>query len=124
MPIQHLPAWRHLHVFQREALTAIRDADIAGKRRVIVSLPTATGKTVAVAHFPRVLNMKKSIARARPLRGTAPAGAGTSLDPSTPEFKAEIEQDDAHAAADAKVVIASVPTPARSGDRLLRLKPE
>src|SRR5947199_1424210 len=38
-----------------------------------------------------------------------------------PEFKAEIEQGGARAAADAKVVIASVPTLARNGARLARL---
>ena len=50
-----------LRAYQSEALTAIRNAYRAGKRRVIVSLPTGTGKTVVFAHFPRVLNKKKRI---------------------------------------------------------------
>jgi superfamily II DNA or RNA helicase len=41
-----------------------------------------------------------------------------------PELKAEIEQASAHASSDAKVVIASVPTLARSGARLSRFRPE
>ncbi|PYU19636.1 MAG: hypothetical protein DMG32_24040 [Acidobacteria bacterium] len=51
----------HLRAYQSEALTAVRDAYRAGKRRVIVSLPTGSGKTVVFAHFPRVLKMKKRL---------------------------------------------------------------
>ena len=39
--------------YQKQALTAVYAAYKAGKRRVIVSLPTGTGKTVVFAHFPR-----------------------------------------------------------------------
>src|SRR5256884_7951337 len=41
-----------------------------------------------------------------------------------PELKVEIEQAGSRAADDAKVVIASVPTLARSGARLSRLQPD
>src|SRR5213592_2467514 len=50
-----------LRPYQSEALNAVRDAYKAGKRRVIVSLPTGTGKTVVFAHFPKVLQMKKRL---------------------------------------------------------------
>jgi Type III restriction enzyme, res subunit len=49
MQIRHLQTTCHLRPYQSEALTAVRDAYLAGKRRVIVSLPTGTGKTVVFA---------------------------------------------------------------------------
>lgn len=59
--IRHPQTTCRLRAYQSEALTAVLDAYKAGKRRVIVSLPTGTGKTVVFAHFPRVLNMKKRL---------------------------------------------------------------
>jgi superfamily II DNA or RNA helicase len=50
-----------LRPYQREALTRVKDAYKAGQRRVVVSLPTGTGKTVVFAHFPRALKMKKRV---------------------------------------------------------------
>src|SRR3989442_13386985 len=51
----------NLRPYQTEALMSVRDAYKAGKRRVIVSLPTGTGKTVVFAYFPRALKMKKRL---------------------------------------------------------------
>jgi superfamily II DNA or RNA helicase len=113
----------HLRAYQSEALTAVRDAYRAGKRRVIVSLPTGTGKTVVFAHFPRVLKMKKRLL-VLAHREELLLQARDKFRSIDPELKAEIEQADTHAAADAKVVIASVPTLARSGARLSRLQPD
>ena len=113
----------HLRVYQSEALRAVRDAYRAGKRRVIVSLPTGTGKTVVFAHFPRVLNMKKRLL-VLAHREELLLQARDKFRSIDPELKVEIEQAGTHAAADAKVVIASVPTLARSGARLSRLQPD
>src|SRR5207245_6256131 len=120
MQIRHLPTTCHLRAYQSEALNAVCDASQADKVRVIVSLPTGTGKTVVFAHFPRVLKMKKRLlvlAHREELLLQAQDKC-RSIDP---ELKAEIEQAGARAAADAKVVIASVPTFARNGARLARL---
>lgn len=109
-----------LRPYQSEALIAVRDAYKAGKRRVLVSLPTGTGKTVIFAHFPRDLKMKKRLlvlAHREELLLQA-RDKFRSLDP---ELKVEIEQAGAHASADAKVVLASVPTLARNRARLSRL---
>src|SRR3989442_3027584 len=51
----------NLRPYQTEALMSVRDAYKAGKRRVIVSLPTGTGKTVVFAYFPSALKMKKRL---------------------------------------------------------------
>jgi superfamily II DNA or RNA helicase len=121
--IRHLETPCRLRAYQTEALTAVRDAYRAGKRRVIVSLPTGSGKTVVFAHFPRFLKMKKRLlvlAHREELLQQA-RDKFRSIDP---ELKVEIEQAATHAAADAKVVIASVPTLARSSARLGRLQPD
>jgi ATP-dependent helicase IRC3 len=121
--VQHLPTISYLRSYQREALTAVRDAYMAGKRRVIVSLPTGTGKTVVFAHFPRILRMKKRLL-VLAHREELLVQARDKFRSIDPELKAEIEQADSHASADAKVVIASVPTLARTGARLSRLQPD
>ena len=123
MQTPHLPTTCHLRPYQSEALTAVHDAYRAGKRRVIVSLPTGTGKTVVFAHFPRVLKMKKRLL-VLAHREELLLQARDKFRSVDPELKAEIEQAATHAAADAKVVIASVPTLARGGARLSRLQPD
>jgi superfamily II DNA or RNA helicase len=78
---------------------------------------------VVFAHFPRFLKMKKRLlvlAHREELLQQA-RDKFRSIDP---ELKVEIEQATSHAAADAKVVIASVPTLARSSARLSRLQPD
>ena len=121
--IEHFQSTPHLRPYQRDVLTAVRNAYKAGKRRVIVSLPTGTGKTVVFAHFPRVLNMKKRLL-VLAHREELLLQARDKFRSIDPELKAEIEQAGARAAADAKVVIASVPTLARNGARLSRLQPD
>jgi ATP-dependent helicase IRC3 len=112
-----------LRPYQSEALTAVRDAYKGGKRRVIVSLPTGTGKTVVFAHFPKILNMKKRLL-VLAHREELLLQARDKFRSVDPDLKAEIEQAGARAASDAKVVIASVPTLARNGARLARLQPD
>jgi ATP-dependent helicase IRC3 len=123
MQIRHLQTTCHLRPYQSEALAAVRDAYLAGKRRVIVSLPTGTGKTVVFAHFPRVLKMKKRLL-VLAHREELLLQARDQFRSIDPELKAEIEQSSTHATSDAKVVIASVPTLARSGARLSRFQPD
>jgi len=112
----------NLRPYQSEALTAVRNAYKAGKRRVIVSLPTGTGKTVVFAHFPKVLQMKKRLL-VLAHREELLLQARDKFQSIDPELKTEIEQAGSRASADAKVVIASVPTLARNAARLSRLQP-
>src|SRR5436190_3345872 len=113
----------NLRPYQSEALTAVRNAYKAGKRRVLVSLPTGTGKTVVFAHFPNVLKMKKRLL-VLAHREELLLQARDKFHLINPELKVEIEQAGARASADAKVVIASIPTLARNGTRLSQLQPE
>ncbi len=113
-----------LRPYQNEALQKVYQAYKNGKRRVIVSLPTGTGKTVVFAHFPRFFKMKKRLlvlAHREELLLQA-RDKFLSVDP---DLKVGIEQSSSQAPADAKVVIASVPTLGRAGGtRLSRLNPE
>jgi ATP-dependent helicase IRC3 len=120
---QHTQQAVRLRPYQTEALTAVRDAYKAGKRRVIISLPTGTGKTVVFAHFPKVLNMKKRLL-VLAHREELLLQAREKFRSVDPELKAEIEQSSARASTDARVVIASVPTLARNAARLARLQPD
>jgi len=113
-----------LRPYQYEALQNVYKAYKDGKRRVIVSLPTGTGKTVVFAHFPRFFKMKKRLlvlAHREELLLQARAKF-LSIDP---ELKVGIEQSTSRAPADSKVVVASVPTLGRAGaSRLHQLNPE
>src|SRR6201993_3852329 len=80
-----------LRPYQSEALTAVRNAYKAGKRRVIVSLPTGTGKTVVFAHFPNALNMKKRLL-VLAHREELLLQARDKFRSIDPELKVEIEQ--------------------------------
>jgi superfamily II DNA or RNA helicase len=114
----------NLRPYQAEALARIKGAYQAGKRRVVVSLPTGTGKTVVFAHFPTVFKMKKRLLvlahREELLRQAL--DKFRAIDSN---LKVEIEQADARASGDARVVLASVQTLARPGSaRLSRLPPD
>src|SRR5205807_201586 len=124
MQIRHLPTTCHLRAYQSEALNAVCDAYRSGKRRVIVSLPTGTGKTVVFAHFPRFFKMKKRLL-VLAHREELLLQARDKFLSTDPELTVGIEQSSSHAPADAKVVIASVPTLGRAGGtRLSRLNPD
>ncbi len=114
----------NLRPYQREALQSIHKAYKNGKRRVIVSLPTGTGKTVVFAHFPRFFNMKKRLL-VLAHREELLLQARAKFQNIDPELKIGIEQSTSRAPADSKVVLASVPTLGRDGsDRLRQLNPE
>jgi ATP-dependent helicase IRC3 len=113
-----------LRSYQSEALQRVYQAYKNGKRRVIVSLPTGTGKTVVFAHFPRFFQMKKRLL-VLAHREELLLQAREKFLHVDPELKVGIEQSASRAPADAKVVLASVPTLGRAqGTRLRQLSPE
>jgi ATP-dependent helicase IRC3 len=112
-----------LRDYQNEALARVKDAYKSGKRRVLVSLPTGTGKTVVFAHFPRALRMKKRLL-VLAHREELLLQAEQKFRAVNPELKIGIERAEDRVAGDAQVVIASVPTLAHSdGARLSRFTP-
>ena len=113
-----------LRPYQKEALVRVMEAYKAGKRRVLVSLPTGTGKTVIFAHLPSALRMKKRLL-VLAHREELLVQAQDKFRSVDPQLNVELEQAGAHASDGAKVVVASVPTLARDhGARLSRLQPD
>jgi len=113
-----------LRPYQSEALQNVYKAYKDGKRRVIVSLPTGTGKTVVFAHFPRFFKMKKRLL-VLAHREELLLQACEKFLKVDPELKVGIEQSASRAPADSKVVVASVATLGRAGSaRLRQLNPE
>jgi ATP-dependent helicase IRC3 len=113
-----------LRPYQREALQSALKAYKDGKRRVIVSLPTGTGKTVVFAHFPSFFKMKKRLLVLAHREELLLQARDKFLN-IDPELKIGMEQAASRAPADSKVVIASVPTLGRAGaTRLQQLNPE
>ena len=50
-----------LRPYQRQCLERLRQRYRDGKRRLLVSLPTGTGKTLIFAQFPHYFRMKKRL---------------------------------------------------------------
>src|SRR5262252_8452384 len=113
-----------LRNYQTEALELVFAAYKRGKRRILVSLPTGTGKTVVFAHFPSIFKMRKRLL-VLAHREELLLQAQQKFLSSTPGIKVGIERAEEFAAADTQVVIASVPTLAQSGGaRLARFDPD
>jgi superfamily II DNA or RNA helicase len=113
-----------LRPYQKQCLERIRDRYREGRRRVLISLPTGTGKTVIFANFPRYFAMQKRLlvlAHRRELLDQAV----DKFRAADPEQSVEVEQADRTASAECKVVVASVQTLGRHGSkRLGNLDPE
>ena len=113
-----------LRPYQQECLESILACYRRGQRRLLVSLPTGTGKTVVFANLPGFLKMKRRllvIAHRQELLDQAASKFAACL----PGVSIGIEQAGRSAAPDARIVLASVPTVGREGSqRLLQLPPE
>jgi superfamily II DNA or RNA helicase len=95
-----------LRNYQTEALDLVRAAYKRGKRRVLVSLPTGTGKTVVFAHFPSVLKMKKRLL-VLAHREELLLQAEEKFRAADPSLKVGLERAEAYVAPDAQVGIGS-----------------
>jgi superfamily II DNA or RNA helicase len=114
----------NLRDYQVEALARVKEAYKTGKRRVLVSLPTGTGKTVVFAHFPGSFRMKKKLL-VLAHREELLIQAEQKFRAVDPGLKIGIERAEDRAPNDSQVVIASIPTLAHSeGARLSRFNPD
>jgi superfamily II DNA or RNA helicase len=114
------PAWDRggslsLRPYQRECLTAIREAADKGVQRQLVSLATGMGKTVIFAHLPPVLELRRMLVLAH--RKELLTQAQRKLRQANPGMSVEIEQADRYALHDADIVVASVQTLGRKGSQ-------
>lgn len=112
-----------LRPYQAEAIAAIASARARGVRRVLVVLPTGTGKTVILAQLPEALSLERRLlvlAHREELLDQAAA----KIQAANPAMRVEIEQADRRAGPAARVVVASVQTIGREGSaRLAALAP-
>jgi ATP-dependent helicase IRC3 len=115
---------KQLRPYQAECLERLLQLYREGRRRVLVSLPTGTGKTAIFAQFPRHFRMKKRLlvlAHREELLEQACA----KFHDADPELPVGIEQAGKRAPPESKVVVASVPTLGRAGSkRLSQLDPD
>jgi len=113
-----------LRPYQAQCLDRIRDSYGRGARRLLVSLPTGTGKTVIFAAMPAFFMMKKRM-RVLAHREELLEQAAAKFAASAPDLAVGIEQGARRAPADARIVLASVPTVGReASQRLQRLDPD
>ena len=122
-----------LRSYQLEALQEIGNAFAENRRRLLLVLPTGTGKTVIIAHllrhpairawldeYPRHRQRMLVIAHREELLEQAAA----QIRAVNPELRVDVEQGAQCARKDADVVIASVATIGRTGSsRLSAIKP-
>lgn len=109
-----------LRPYQQACLRSLAERYGAGVRRLLVSLPTGTGKTVIFSQFPKYFRMKRRLlvlAHRRELLDQAL----TKFRAADPTLSVGVEQA-GRAAGDAQIVIASVQT--LRGKRLAELNPE
>ncbi|HEY3352025.1 MAG TPA: DEAD/DEAH box helicase [Polyangia bacterium] len=108
-----------LRPYQRECLTRLHARYRAGQRRLLVSLPTGTGKTVIFAQFPRFFAMKRRLLVLAHREELLDQAVG-KFQAVNPGLTVGVEQA-GRRAGDAQVVVASVPT--LRGARLGALAP-
>lgn len=109
-----------LRPYQQDCLSTLAHRYLSGGRRLLVSLPTGTGKTVIFSQFPRFFRMKRRL--------LVLAHRKELLDQALDKFRAVddtlsvgIEQA-GRSAGDARVIVASVQT--LQGKRLESLDPD
>ena len=113
-----------LRPYQRECVTSIVASYKKGLRRVLVSLPTGTGKTVIFASFPRALRMKRKLLILAH-RDELLEQAVDKLQRVAPDVPVAIVQGQRRASDEARVLVASVATLGRSeSSRLAALDPD
>jgi superfamily II DNA or RNA helicase len=111
-----------LRDYQRAALDGARAQIRAGKKRVLIVLPTGTGKTVVFAEAIRLACAKGGKALVLAHRTELLEQARKKLRAVDPGLRVEIEQAGARASSGADVVVASVQS--LKGPRLARWAPD
>ncbi|MFQ5915891.1 MAG: DEAD/DEAH box helicase family protein, partial [Nitrospinota bacterium] len=102
-----------LRPYQTDCLQAITGAWRDGVNRLLVSLPTGTGKTVVFAHLPQALGLnRKMLVLAH--REELLEQAREKIVAANPEARVEIEQAERKADPGADIIIASVPSIGRN----------
>ncbi len=103
-----------LRDYQAAAVEAVRGAHARGLRRVLVVLPTGTGKTHVFARLPEALALGgRTLVLAH--REELLDQAAAKLRAANPHARIGVEQAERRASSEAKIVVASVQTLGRAG---------
>jgi len=106
-----------LRDYQQECLAAIKTTAQRGAKRMLVALPTGTGKTVIFSQLPAMIkNNRKMLVIAH--RTELLDQAAEKLKWANPGLAVEIEQADRHISPHAQAIVASIQTLAVSPGRL------
>ena len=118
-----------LRSYQLEALEEIGSAFAEGRRRLLLVLPTGTGKTVVISHMLRHPAIKEWLDQHPPARRKMLVlahreelldQAAAHISQANPDLLVDIEQGPRRARPDADVVVASVATIGRAQSQRLR----
>lgn len=108
-----------LRPYQQECLEAVRQADIEGDRRLVVALPTGTGKTHIASNLPEYIDLQPWETMAFVVdREELAFQAVDELSECNPDLQVTLEKAEYHGDEDADIVVASVDTLSRSPQRL------
>lgn len=118
-----LPDGRRLRDYQREACDAIeqavQDRHVTGKHRLILAMPTGTGKNLMIAETVRRLQRPGMVSLVMTHTRELVRQTAREIAAVCPDLVVEIEQADERADwSGADVIVASVPTLRRGGKRL------
>ncbi|MFT4979349.1 MAG: superfamily II DNA or RNA helicase [Myxococcota bacterium] len=111
-----------LRPYQNDTIASVLAARRGGMRRMVVSLPTGSGKTVIFSRLAAMANRQVLVLahRSELLSQARDKLQRTLAEQGRPDALVEIEQAGSHASAEAAVVVASLRT--LHADRLDRLK--
>lgn len=101
--------------FQQDAIRAIQAAHARHVQRMLVVMPTGTGKSVVGAQLPAALDCRPMLWLAH--RKELLDQARDHLRRANPQLTVDVEQGDRYADHDADIVVASVPTLGRKESR-------
>ncbi|MGI0011813.1 MAG: DEAD/DEAH box helicase family protein, partial [Nitrososphaera sp.] len=111
-----------LRDYQKDCLRAIVATAKRGGRRMLVALPTGTGKTVIFSRLPQMMGGRRMLVVAH--REELLDQSAAKILEANPGLFVDIEQAQRHASAKSQVVVASIQTLAVSPKRLDGLNPE
>lgn len=111
-----------LRPYQKECLRAIVSTAKRECRRMLVALPTGTGKTVIFSRLPQMMGGRRMLVVAH--REELLDQSAARILEANPELSVDIEQAQRRASDKSQVVVASIQTLAVSPKRLEALNPE
>ena len=112
-----------LRDYQEGCLTACAAAARKGIKRMLIALPTGTGKTVIFSRVPDMIKDRRRMLVVAHRKELLDQSA-EKIQLANPEIQVAVEQAEREADPDSQVIVASIQTLAVSPSRLERLRPD